>query len=82
MSSDDPRIGVTEFKSRCLALVDDVAQGRISRLVLTKRNKPVAVVTALPQESDEIWGAMKGSVRVAAGVDLTDPIDEVWKANE
>lgn len=74
-------IGVTAFKSRCLSLVDDVARGKTSRIVLTRRNKPVAAIVRIPEGTVELWGAMKGSVRVAPGVDLTQGVGEEWDAD-
>lgn len=79
----DDSIGVTEFKSRCLSLVEDVASGRRSRLVLTRRGKAVAmIVPAKPKKKSPFdpWGALKGTVTIPDGVDLTEPLDEVWNA--
>ena len=39
-------VGVTEFKAKCLGLVNEIAKGRTKRVVLTKRGKPVAELTA------------------------------------
>ena len=33
-------------------------------------------------DAPELWGALKGSVQVAPGVDLTAPTGEVWDACE
>ena len=32
------------------------------------------------QGPSELWGALKGSVYIPAGVDLTAPLDETWEA--
>src|SRR3546814_17389072 len=58
--SGEKTIGVTAFKSRCLALIDEIAQGKTSRVLLMKRNKPVDAMVALEAEPFELWGAMKG----------------------
>jgi prevent-host-death family protein len=47
-------IGVTALKARCLALIDAVAQGKTSRILLTKRNRPVAVVVPLEHDPAEL----------------------------
>jgi plasmid stability protein len=39
-------------------------------------NTPHAVATASP----ELWGALKGSVYIPPGTDLTAPLDEPWEA--
>jgi antitoxin (DNA-binding transcriptional repressor) of toxin-antitoxin stability system len=76
-------IGVTAFKSQCLALIDKVAQGKTGRVVLLKHNRPIAAVVPLTENakhSFELWGAMRGTVTVAPGVDLTEPTGELWEA--
>jgi hypothetical protein len=32
------------------------------------------------KEAVDLWGAMRGTVRVAPGVDLTEPMGEIWDA--
>ncbi len=78
--SEETKIGVTAFKAQCLALIDDVARGKTRRVILVKHNRPVAAIVPIEQPSTELWGAMRGSVEVAPGVDLTEPSGEVWEA--
>ena len=76
-------IGVTAFKSHCLGMIDDVAQGKTGRVVLLKHNRPIAALVPLPENAGEcvdLWGAMRGTVTIAPGVDLTDPTGESWDA--
>jgi antitoxin (DNA-binding transcriptional repressor) of toxin-antitoxin stability system len=75
-------IGVTAFKSQCLGLIDDVAQGKTGRVVLLKHNRAVAAVVPIIEEDDQfdLWGAMRDTVKVAPGVDLTAPAGEIWDA--
>ena len=76
-------IGVTAFKSQCLGLIDDVALGKTGRVVLLKHNRPVAAIVPFPDKGEDcidLWGAMRGTVTVAPGVDLTEPSGEVWEA--
>lgn len=81
-------IGVTAFKSKCLALIDDVAKGKTDRVVLLKHNRPVAAIVRVSQKAvtddvrDDLWGAMRGTGRVAPGVDLTEPTGEIWDAEQ
>jgi prevent-host-death family protein len=74
-------IGVTDFKSRCLAVIDNVARGKTTRAVLTKRGKPIAAIVSLAHDPVELWGALKGSVQISPGVDLTEGLGEVWEAD-
>jgi prevent-host-death family protein len=72
-------ITATEFKATCLDLLDQVGSGAITRLTVTKRGKPVAVVTApLPERAhiEALFGSMAGSVIIPPGFDLTAPAFE------
>ena len=75
-------IGVTAFKTKCLGLIDKVAQGKTDRVVLLKHNRPVAALVPFHAADDDfdLWGAMSGTVTVPPGVDLTDTTGEVWDA--
>lgn len=75
---DEAAISVTEFKSHCLALIDSVARGKTRRVVLTKHNRPVAAIVPIEREVAELWGAMRGTVTVSPGTDLT--AGEAWEA--
>jgi hypothetical protein len=70
-------IGVTAFKVRCLALIDEVARGKTPRILLTNA---IAAIVPIGFELQDLWGAMRGTVKVAPGTDLTQGTDEVWKA--
>ncbi len=77
---DETRIGVTAFKGRCLALIDEVARGKTGRVVLTRRDRPVAGRVPVGGEAVELWGALRGAVTLAPGADLTAPTGERWAA--
>jgi antitoxin (DNA-binding transcriptional repressor) of toxin-antitoxin stability system len=71
----------TEFKAKCLDILDRLASHELQEVKVTKRGKTVAVLHP-PQDQaaqpSEFYGFMQGSVRVPADVDLTAPIlDEV-----
>jgi antitoxin (DNA-binding transcriptional repressor) of toxin-antitoxin stability system len=79
------KIGVTAFKAQCLGLIDAVAQGKTDRVVLLKHNKPIAAIVPIIEDAAEwvdLWGAMRGTVKIAPGVDLTDPTGEAWDAED
>jgi antitoxin (DNA-binding transcriptional repressor) of toxin-antitoxin stability system len=84
-SSGKTAIGVTAFKAQCLGLIDDVAQGKTDRIVLLKHNRPIAAIVPIQESSDtppDLWGAMRGTVTVAPGVDLTESTGENWDAEQ
>jgi prevent-host-death family protein len=69
-------IAAGEFKSKCLKLLDEVAETR-ETLVITKHGKPVAQVVPMPAEKN-IVGSMKGSVLWMG--DIISPTDVEWDA--
>jgi prevent-host-death family protein len=74
-------IGVTEFKPRSLELIEEVASGKVRRVVLTKRGKPVAAIVPLEEHGIEsLHGCLKHMMEPVPGVDLTEPTGEVWAA--
>jgi prevent-host-death family protein len=81
--SDDAevRVGVTAFKPRSLDLIERVASGRLSRVVLTKRGRPVAALVPLGGREEGLWGALADMMEPVEGVDLTEPTGERWAAD-
>jgi antitoxin (DNA-binding transcriptional repressor) of toxin-antitoxin stability system len=82
---NEAAIGVTAFKAQCLGLIDDVAQGKTGRIVLLKHSRPVAAVVPLQDDAGDdfdLWGAMRGTVKVQPGVDLTESTGEIWDAGQ
>ena len=78
-------ISVTEFKANCLKILDRVAAGEIDTLTITKRGKPIAVLTPSSQSKEDairsLNGFMRGSVTGLENVDLTAPVlDEALDA--
>jgi prevent-host-death family protein len=68
-------ISASQFKARCLALLDQVAEGG-GELVVTKRGRPVARV--LPVEEG---ASLRGSVTYHVSDDeLVAPVDVEWDA--
>ena len=65
-----------EFKSRCLRLLDEVAATR-QTLVVTKRGRPVAHVTPVPQQGDFV-GSMRETAEILG--DIVAPTDVAWEA--
>jgi prevent-host-death family protein len=81
MARGEVTVSVSEFKAKCLDLIERVETKRIARLVLTRHGKPVVSVTSdvpKPQRlTPENWNPFLGlgvSVHVPDGLDLTAPI--------
>jgi hypothetical protein len=75
-------ISASEFKAKCLNILDRLASHELDRVVITKRGQPVGIL--LPPEAvrvTDLYGSMRGSVIVAEGFDLTEPVlDEPFDA--
>jgi prevent-host-death family protein len=79
-------ISASDFKAKCLEILDRVGSNDIDRLVITKRGKPVAVLTPPESKGDairNIHGFMRGSVIFHDDIDLTAPmLDEHLDAED
>ena len=71
-------IGATDFKARCLELMDRVAATG-NPLVITKRGRPVVLLVPVQQRPRSIVGALKGQTRIRG--DIMSPIDAGWDAS-
>lgn len=68
-------ITATQFKARCLRLLDEVAETG-ETLVVTKRGRPVVRVEPSSPRPD-----LRGSVKLLVGVDeFVEPLDVAWDA--
>jgi prevent-host-death family protein len=70
-------IAAGEFKAKCLALLDEVAEHRLE-LVITKRGKPVAKLVPVGGEKPRLLGRMAGTIQITG--DIINPTGEVWDA--
>jgi prevent-host-death family protein len=68
-------VSASEFKARCLAMLDEVASSG-SEIVVTKRGRPVARVLAV-EEPRSLRGSVKYNV---SDEELIRPIDVEWNA--
>ena len=71
-------IAASEFKAKCLALLDEVAATGMP-LIVTKRGKPV--VKLVPFGQVELPNLL-GSVHYEREEDLLEPVDEPWEADQ
>jgi prevent-host-death family protein len=87
MTEGEIEISATEFKAKCLGLLDRLSERKLKRVTVTKRGKPVAVLTP-PKAAKEktlpsIFGCLKDRTFVPPGYDLTKPVfEEEWDAEK
>lgn len=60
-------INASEFKARCLRVLDDVQATRVE-VVITKRGKPVARLSPVGSSRGSLRGAWKDMVRVRGDI--------------
>ena len=76
----------TEFMAMCLAILDQLAGRKLTRVTVTKRGKVVAVLTPPDDPAavrQSLHGFLRGSVITPPGLDLTAPsLEESLLADE
>jgi len=70
-------IKASEFKAKCLAVLDEVERTRQS-VVITKRGKPIAEVVPHKPKKPGLFGLYKGRIEILG--DIISPIDVEWEA--
>jgi antitoxin (DNA-binding transcriptional repressor) of toxin-antitoxin stability system len=74
-------ISATDFKAKCLGILDQLAGHELDRVVITKRGRAVAVLTPPQIEIPALHGLLRGSVAIPADIDLTAPVaDQTFDA--
>jgi len=71
-------IGAGKFKEKCLSLLDEVADEHVTILV-TKRGKPVALVTPVYERQIDLKESLKNSILKEE--DIITPVPVKWEAN-
>jgi hypothetical protein len=71
--ASETTITASEFKAKCLNLLDQLATRKLIRLLVTKRGRIIAVVTPPDDAGDlrKLHGFMCGSVVAPDGCDFT-----------
>ena len=73
------QIAASEFKAKCLGLLDEVQRTR-REVLITKRGRPVARLVPAEEKLPPIFGRMKGTIEIVG--DIVAPLDERWEADE
>ena len=68
-----------EFKAKCLNMMDQVLKTR-EPLVITKRGKPVAKLVPADKPGNDIFGCLKGVVKIVGDIESPILSPEDWKA--
>ena len=68
-------IKASEFKAKCLSLMDDVALSG-EEIVVTKNGKPVSKLVPVKTRPKEVYGLHRGMWQLKD--DLVEPVTESW----
>jgi prevent-host-death family protein len=69
-------IKASEFKARCLQLMDEVAKTG-EPVVITKNGKPVSQLLPYRPKPPTVFGALQGTVTVKGNI--LAPVEEPWE---
>ena len=75
--SDKQTIKASEFKAKCLKLMDEVAASG-EELIITKNQKPIAKLSPYKERPKTLLGIDKGQIEIIG--DIVAPIDVEWDA--
>jgi prevent-host-death family protein len=68
-------IKASEFKAKCLSLMDDVAKSG-EEIVVTKNGKPVSKLVPIKSKPREVYGLHRGMWQLMD--ELVEPVNENW----
>ena len=71
-------IAVSDFKARCLTLLEEVAE-KHHMLIITKYGKPIAKVSPIENTKPALLGSWKGTVEVTGDIVHFDTSKE-WES--
>lgn len=71
-------IKASEFKAKCLKLMDDVAEGDYE-IVITKNGRPVSRLVPYRERPKSLFGIDRGRIEIIG--DIIEPINVEWEAD-
>ena len=74
------KIPAAQFKSQCLAVMEQVAESR-RHVVVTKHGKPVVQIIRAESNKDDIFGFLAGKGRIVGDIENTIPVSD-WNLLE
>lgn len=75
--SNQKVIKASEFKAKCLHLMDHVAKNN-QELIITKHHKPIAKLVPFKNKPESLFGINKDKIKILK--DIVPPIDVEWNA--
>ena len=72
-------IKASEFKAKCLKLMDEVADRRYE-IVITKNGQPISRLVPYREKPKSLFGIDRGRIEILG--DIIEPVDVEWEANQ
>lgn len=72
------RMKASEFKARCLKLMDEVAESG-EPIIITKNGRPVSQLVPYRRKPETLFGVMKDSMSITG--DVVSPLADEWEAD-
>ena len=72
-------IKASEFKAKCLKLMDEVAESG-QEIIITKNGRPVSRLAPYRKRPRTFFGADKGKIKILG--DIVSPLDVEWDAEQ
>jgi prevent-host-death family protein len=69
------KIPVTRFRSRCLAVIDQVSNTR-RPVVVTKYGKPIMKLVPAGPAGEDIFGFMAGKAKIVGDIETSAPLSD------
>ena len=73
------KITISEFKSHCLEILAKLS-ATSAPIIITKRNKPIAVVNSFKQEKKSLFGSLQHKAEING--DIISSLNEEWEVEK
>jgi len=73
------KIAISEFKAHCLEILNKL-EGSRSSITITKRNKPIAIVSPFSKKKKPIIGLMKDKGEIKG--DIVSSFENEWELDK
>ena len=73
------KIAISQFKSHCLEILSKLSTTS-EPIIITKRNKPIAVVNSFKQEKKSLFGLLQNKAEING--DIISSLNEEWEVEK
>lgn len=73
------KVAISKFKSHCLEILKNLEKSK-SSIIITKRNKPIAIVSSFSKNKLSLFGMLKNKAEIKG--DIVSSLEVEWEANK